>query len=131
MALDLTPALAEAILFVGVLALLLVGAFREQEGSRYLRPLAVVVLLVAALATLVQDQTRALGFEGHFVFDGFAAFLKVLILLGAAAALAMAGGFMRDERIDRYEYLLLALFSTLGMCMMVSANSLLALYMAV
>ena len=37
---------------------------------------------------------------------------------------------MRDERIERYEYALLALFSTLGMCMMVSANSFLALYMA-
>ena len=35
-----------------------------------------------------------------------------------------------DERIERFEYPLLALFSTLGMCMMVSANSLLALYMA-
>ena len=38
--------------------------------------------------------------------------------------------FLRDERIERYEYPLLVLFSALGMCMMVSANSLLALYMA-
>ena len=38
---------------------------------------------------------------------------------------------MRDERIERYEYPLLVLFSALGMCMMVSANSFLALYMAI
>ena len=37
---------------------------------------------------------------------------------------------MRDEKIERYEYPLLVLFSALGMCMMVSANSFLALYMA-
>ena len=57
-------------------------------------------------------------------------FLKVLILLGAGRRVLLAGAFMRDERIERYEYALLALFSTLGMCMMVSANSFLALYMA-
>ena len=71
-----------------------------------------------------------LAFDGHFVFDGYAAFLKVLILLGASGALLLAGQFMRDERIERYEYPLLVLFSALGMCMMVSANSFLALYMA-
>ena len=71
-----------------------------------------------------------LAFDGHFVFDGYAAFLKVLILVGASGALLLAGQFMRDEKIERYEYPLLVLFSALGMCMMVSANSFLALYMA-
>ena len=130
MPLDLTPALPEVFLSLGALALLLVGAFREDDAPRLLPPLAVLVLFVATLVTVALDKNRALGFDGHFVFDGYAAFLKVLILLGAAAALALAGGFMRDERIERYEYPLLVLFSTLGMCMMVSANSLLALYMA-
>jgi NADH-quinone oxidoreductase subunit N len=130
MPLDLTPALPEVFLAVGVLALLLVGAFREHDAPRLLPPLAVLVLFIATLVTVALDKGRALGFDGHFVFDGYAAFLKVLILLGAAAALALAGGFMRDERIERYEYPLLILFSTLGMCMMVSANSFLALYMA-
>jgi NADH-quinone oxidoreductase subunit N len=130
MPLDLTPALPEVFLSLGALALLLVGAFREDDAPRLLPPLAVLVLFVATLVTVALDKNRALGFDGHFVFDGYAAFLKVLILLGAAAALALAGGFMRDERIERYEYPLLILFSTLGMCMMVSANSFLALYMA-
>src|SRR5687768_6525561 len=104
MPLDLTPALPEVFLSLGVLALLLVGAFREQDAPRLLPPLAVLVLFVATLVTVALDKGRALGFDGHFVFDGYAAFLKVLILLGAAAALALAGGFMRDERIERYEY---------------------------
>ena len=50
--------------------------------------------------------------------------------MGAAGALALAGQFMRDERIERYEYPLLVLLSALGMCMMVSANSLLGPFMA-
>src|SRR6476620_3000482 len=127
---DLTPAMTEVVLFVGVLVLLLIGAFRERDAAQLLPPLAVLVMLIAALVAVAHDKTRALTFGGHFVFDGYAVFLKVLILFGAGAAVLMAGVFMRDERIERYEYALLALFSTLGMCMMVSANSFLALYMA-
>ena len=127
---DLTPAMTEVVLFVGVLVLLLIGAFRERDAAQLLPPLAVLVMLIAALVAVAHDKTRALTFGGHFVFDGYAVFLKVLILFGAGAAVLMAGAFMRDERIERYEYALLALFSTLGMCMMVSANSFLALYMA-
>ncbi len=130
MLLDLTPAMTEVILFIGCLALLLVGAFRERDAAQILPGLAALVMFVAALVAVAHDKTRVLTFGGHFVLDGYAVFLKVLILLGAGGALLMAGTFMRDERIDRYEYALLALFSTLGMCMMVSANSFLALYMA-
>ena len=130
MALDLTPALSELVLFIGVLALILVGAFREQEANRLLTPLAVLVLLVAAITAIAHGSARELGFGGHFVFDGYAAFLKVLILAGSAGSLLLSIGYLRDERIERFEFPLLMLFSTLGMVMMVSANSLLALYMA-
>lgn len=131
MPLDLTPAITEVILFVGALALLTVGALREEEQpTQLLISLTFLTLFIAAIVTIAHDKTRALGFGGHFVFDGYAAFLKVLILLSAAASIAMAGGFLRDQRIQRFEFPLLALFATLGMCMMVSANSFLALYMS-
>jgi NADH-quinone oxidoreductase subunit N len=55
----------------------------------------------------------------------------VVILLGAAVSILLGSGYMRDQRIDRFEFPLLALFSALGMTMMVSANSLLTLYMAI
>jgi NADH-quinone oxidoreductase subunit N len=131
MPLDLSPALSEVLIFGAGLALLLLGAFRDEEPARLLAPLSALALAVAALVVVGQDKTPVVGLGGHFVFDGFAAFLKVVILLGSAVAILMAGGFMRDQRIDRFEYPILALFSALGMCMMVSANSLIALYMAV
>jgi NADH-quinone oxidoreductase subunit N len=127
----MSAAASEVILLVGALSLLLLGTFRgEQDGARILSPLAALTMLVAAVIAIAHDKTRVLAFDGHFVFDGYAVFLKVLILLGAAGALLLAGQFLRDERIERYEYPLLVLISALGMCMMVSANSLLALFMA-
>ena len=132
MTFDLTPAATELVLFIGCLSLLLLGAIRgERDGANVLTPLAALTMLVAALVAVSHHDQRTLAFDGHFVFDSFAAFMKVLILLGATGALLLAGQFLRDEKIERYEYPLLVLFSALGMCMMVSANSLLALYMAI
>ncbi len=131
MPLDLTPALSEVILLLAGLALLVIGAFRDEEGGRLLAQLTALALAVAAVVVVAQDKGRVVGLSGHLVFDGYAAFLKVVILLGAAVSVLLGSGYMRDERIDRFEFPLLALFSALGMTMMVSANSLLTLYMAV
>jgi len=52
------------------------------------------------------------------------------VLLGAALCLIMSPDFLHHEGIERFEFPILALFSTVGMLMMISANSLLALYLA-
>ena len=94
-----TPAASELVLFVGALAFLLLGAIRgEQDGARLLTPLAVLTMLVAALIAAAHDKTRVLAFDGHFVFDGYAAFLKVLILVGASGALLLAGSSCATRR---------------------------------
>ena len=127
--LNMHAALTEIFLFIAGLVLLVVGALREKDGARVVTPLAILALLGAGL--LGVGATRdVVAFDGHFVFDSFAVFMKLLILIGSATAILLAQSFMIEQEIDRFEYPLLALFAALGMCMMVSANSLLALYMA-
>lgn len=131
MAIDLTPALPETFLLVSGLALLVLGAaLRGEEAIRLVSALASLALVVAAVIVLASSKQPQLAFAGHFVADGFSAFLKVLILVGGALAIALSQGYLADSRLGRFEYPLLVLFATLGMCMMVSANSLIALYMA-
>jgi NADH-quinone oxidoreductase subunit N len=129
---DLAPAITEIFLVCVALAVLMVGAFRGREphASRVVMPVCVAALLIGISLLAGSDEGRAYTFGGHFVSDGFAVFLKVLILLGAALCLMISPGFLRDEGIERFEFSVLALFSTVGMLMMVSANSLLALYLA-
>ncbi|HFD14781.1 MAG TPA: NADH-quinone oxidoreductase subunit NuoN [Rhodospirillales bacterium] len=126
---DLTPALPEVFLFAAGLVLLFLGVFRERDGLTVVNPLVVLSLLVAAVLTIGIDKGPVVAFDGHFVFDGFAAFLKVLIYVTAALGVLMAPPYLADARMNRFEFPVLALFATLGMGMMVSANSLLALYM--
>jgi NADH-quinone oxidoreductase subunit N len=126
---DLIPALPEVFLLLAALALLVVGAMRDNDAARVVTPLAALALLVAALFVIGADKSAAPIFGGHFVFDSFAAFLKVIIFLGSAVAILLAQGYLQDQDIDRFEFPLLILLAALGMSMMVSANSFLALYM--
>jgi NADH-quinone oxidoreductase subunit N len=127
---DLAPAITEIFLAAVALALLMVGAFRgrEPDASRLVMPLAVMALVIGLFLLVVGDSDRAETFGGQFVTDGFAVYLKVLIVIGAGLCLIMTPGFFRQEGIERHEYAILALIATIGMLMMISANSLLALY---
>jgi NADH-quinone oxidoreductase subunit N len=129
---DLAPAITEIFLVCVGLALLMVGAFRGREpaASRLVTPLCVGALVIGVFLVPAFDDGEAQTFGGQFVSDPFAVYLKVLALLGAALCLIMSPGFLRDEGIERFEFPVLALFSTVGMLMMISANSLLALYLA-
>ena len=72
---------------------------------------------------------RVTAFGGAFVVDTFARVMKVLILFGSAAAITLSVHFMKQEKIEKFEYPILVLLATVGMMMMVSANDLISLYM--
>ncbi len=129
---DLAPAMTEIFLICVALALLMVGAFRdeEQDTHRFVSSLAIMALVVAFFIVWMGDKERAVTFGGLFINDGFAAFLKGLVLIGAAVCLVMTPSFLEREGVNRYEYSVLALFATVGMLMMISANSLISLYVA-
>jgi NADH-quinone oxidoreductase subunit N len=131
MAFDLAPALPEVFLLTAGLVLLVIGVLtREADSPRIVAMLSVLAMLVAVVIVLASEKAPQLTFGGHFVADAFSAFLKVLLLVGAALAVLLAQDYLRDHRIERFEFPLLVLFSTLGMIMMVSANSFVALYLA-
>jgi NADH-quinone oxidoreductase subunit N len=118
---DFAPAITEIFLVCVALALLMVGAFngREPEASRMVSPLCIAALLLGIILLTVFNFGEARTFGGQFVSDDFAVFLKILILLGAALCLMMSPEFFRNAGTERFEYPVLALFSTVGMLMMI------------
>jgi len=129
---DLAPAMTEIFLICVAMALLMLGAFRdeEQDTHRFVSSLAIMALLIGLFIVLMGDKARAVTFSGLFVQDGFAAYMKALVLIGVAVCLVMTPGFFQREGVNRFEYTVLALFATVGMLMMISANSLISLYVA-
>ena len=123
------PALPEILLAIGALAFVLFGAFRGERSAGPLNVASLALLAVALVAVLMlpAERTEALG--GSFVVDSFAKFMKVLTLLGAAAGILMATDYLKREGIDRFEFPILIVLSTIGMLMVISSNDLIALYL--
>ena len=125
---DLMPALPELILAVGSMVLLMVGVFRQKGAMELVSRLAVALIVLAFLALWATPQA-ATTFNGMFVTDAFARFMKTLVLLGSALIIPMSVQFLRNTGLDRFEYPVLIVLATLGMLMMISANDFLALYL--
>ncbi len=125
----LMPALPEIWLAVAGMALLMIGVFRGDKGTRSLSWLSVLVLLVAAFLVMGGAPGRTVAFGGQFVTDAFAIFVKVLVLLGSAVSIVLALDYIEREDMGRFEYPVLIVLATLGMLVMVSANDLITLYL--
>jgi len=123
------PASPVIFLALSSLGLLLFGVLRGDGATRVISHLSAALLLVTATLVIGHGGGRALAFGRLFVMDGFAVFMDTLVLVGAAAVILVGQGYNRREELNRFEYPVLMVLSTVGMLMMISANDLIALYM--
>ena len=119
----------ELLMAGGAMVLLMVGVFSGEGATRIVTGLA-VALIAAAAFLLWWDPELGLAFNGAYVVDPFARFMKFLVLIGSGVAIAMSVSFTREGNLSRFEYPVLIVLSTLGMMLMVSANDLISLYLA-
>ncbi|KAB2849313.1 MAG: NADH-quinone oxidoreductase subunit NuoN [Hyphomicrobiaceae bacterium] len=121
----------EVVLAVGAMAILMIGVFRHGEKAgkaAFIDWLALGVLVIAGADILLQHDLKEPLFKGSFLVDPFARFMKLLVLIGAAGAIVLAVNDMRRSGYDLFEYPVLVLLSAAGMCLMISANDLITLY---
>jgi NADH-quinone oxidoreductase subunit N len=124
---NLAAILPELILTIGALVLMMVAAF-VRRGSA-LTSWASVALLVGACFTLLgEPQSAGPLFGGLIAADGFGAFGKLIIFLSAAVAIIAAHSWFERDFEHGAEYPVLILLSSIGMAVMVSATSLITLY---
>ena len=128
LSLSLSLATPELIVALGAMALLMVGVYSGERANTTVTGLS-VALLIAAAAWIVFFGGDGQAFGKAFISDGFARFMKVLTLIGSVVTLIMSVGFAKAEKFDKFEYPVLIMLSTLGMMLMISANSMIALYL--
>ncbi len=124
---SLAPAYPEIVLALGTLILLVAGIFLQRERSVTMTFAAVVLLTITTFVVIFHPADGVL-FNGGFIMDGFARYMKVLVLGGGAFALMLSLPSAQEDQLNKYEYPVLVLLATLGMLMMVSANDLMTLY---
>jgi NADH-quinone oxidoreductase subunit N len=122
------PILPELILMIGAIALMMVAAFGGRRSGGFTAWASVAVLIAATFA-LSGPPTDAGGvFGGLITADLFGSFGKAIIFVASAVAIIAAHGWFERDTEHGAEYSVLILFSALGGAVMVSATSLVTLY---
>ena len=122
------PLLPEILLTVGGLVLMMVAAFTGRRGTSLVSWLAVALLLAASVALIGPPSHAGPIFDGLVSADLFASFGKAIMFPAAAVAIIAAHGWFERGTEHASEYAVLIVFAAVGMSVMVSATSLISLY---
>jgi NADH-quinone oxidoreductase subunit N len=127
---DLGPAAPEILLLLMVSGILILDLFIPDERRQYTFALTLLTLVACAVLQIASMAPHTVTtFNGMFVDDLLADVLKVFVYLGVAAVLVYSRHYARSRDMFRGEFFALSLFATLGMAVMISAGSLLLLYL--
>jgi NADH-quinone oxidoreductase subunit N len=120
--------LPELMLSVGGTILMIVAAFVPRRASGIVNWLCVILLLAATVALIGAPSHAGPVFDGLVTEDLFASFGRAIMYPAAAVAIIAAHGWFDRGTEHASEYGVLIVFSAVGMGVMVSATSLVALY---
>jgi len=104
--------------------------FVEDENRALTFWLTMVSLLVLAVVLYwTAPAVKTVVFYGAYVADPLSNILKMAAILFVGVSFLYARDYLRANDLNRGEYYLLGLFGLLGMMIMMSANSLLTMYL--
>lgn len=121
----------EILLAVTASLLLGFGYSRKTDRAPLVRYIAIGLLVLYGFLGFIIGMPTGEAFNGAVVADSFSYYLKFFLGMAGAATLLFSKSFLVPEKLDQYEFSVLVLYATLGMSVMVSANSLLTLYIGI
>lgn len=126
---DLRPLLPEIVLIGAAFALLMLDLFLDERRRVVTHVLSIAALLLVAgmIGAGVGGQGTVLG--GMFVRDTMADVLKVVACLISALSLVYAWPYLRTRGLYKGEVPVLVLFAVAGMLLLISASSLVMVYL--
>ncbi|WP_367607945.1 NADH-quinone oxidoreductase subunit NuoN [Legionella sp. W05-934-2] len=123
-------ALPEIVLLITACIALVYSLFSSDSKQIGTIVIAAIGLIVStAINILFIGDYKYLVFYNLFVSDDLANVMKVFIQISVLLSLLYSTRFMQDNKIQIGDYTVLALFATIGMMVMVSAYSLITVYM--
>ncbi|MCE1241178.1 MAG: NADH-quinone oxidoreductase subunit NuoN [Azonexaceae bacterium] len=127
---DLLPAAPELFLVFMALAILMIDLFVKDSRRTVTFALAQLTLVgCAAIQIFTSSQEVAYTFANMFVDDVMADLLKLFVYMTMIVVLFYSRAYVIDRpAMNKGEYYILALFATLGMMVMISANNFIAIY---
>jgi len=118
----------EIFLVLTILGTLMIGVF--SKNSYNLVTKIIYGILVALILIILNSFNESFKlFSDSFISNSFTNFFKIVILIGTFFILIITQNFIKDNKINYFEYPLVLLLSILGMFIMISANDLILFYL--
>ena len=116
---------------LGLLCVVLVADLFIDDENRMLTFWITMLCLAGTMAVLVwtMPAARTVIFSGSYVSDGLSQILKISAVIFVAVSFLYSRDYLRANDLHKGEFYLLGLFGLLGMMIMMSANSLLTMYL--
>jgi proton-translocating NADH-quinone oxidoreductase, chain N len=126
---ELLPLLPELVMIGGAFALLMADLFIGVRHKVWTHFLSVLVLAVVLAMLAVGSGGQGEVFNGMFVRDTAADVMKIAIVAMSGLTLVYGWSYLRERNLYKGEVPVLVLFATSGMMMLVSAGSLVTVYL--
>ena len=125
---NLNLILPEIFLSLSIFVTLLIGVFFKNSYNLVTN---ITYIIIISLLLIIFNTFNESGnlFSNSFITNSFTNFFKILILLGTLFVMLITQNFIKEMKINYFEYPLLLLFSILGMFFMISANDLMSFYL--
>ncbi|MBR7002898.1 MAG: NADH-quinone oxidoreductase subunit NuoN [Neisseriaceae bacterium] len=128
---NLTAALPEIFLLCLLGVVLIVDLFLK-DSQRYvthaLTQLGLIITCGLQMYAYSHGSHHEEAFGGMFINDGIAQFAKIVLYAVIFLLLAYSRRYLQDRQLFKGEYYTLTLFAVLGMCVMISAQHFILLY---
>jgi NADH-quinone oxidoreductase subunit N len=130
---SVAPAIAEIYLVAAICVVLLVDVFAGERVPGLTSTVTLVALAVGAALTVAFGHVthHSVLFNGMYVADELGYVLKLVGFMVLAVVLLYSRTYLETRNILRGEYYVLSLTALLGIFVLVSANSLLTVYIGV
>ena len=126
---DLLPLLPELVLIGAAFALLMLDLFLDERRRVVTHVLSIATLVTVAAMIAGGIGGQGIVLNGMFIRDIAADVLKLFACVVSALSLAYAWPFLRERGLYKGEVPVLMLFATGGMMLMISAGSLVMVYL--
>ena len=127
---EFTAAAPEITLLTLICVVLLADLFVKDEQRVATFWLSIAALVVTAWALIATAPTSStIIFDGSYISDALSQVLKLAAIGVVAVGFLYARDYLQQNDLLKGEFYLLGLFGLLGMMIMISANSLLTMYL--
>jgi len=120
--------LPEIFLSLAIMFLLMLGVF-IKKSFKLVNLLTILSLIFAIALVLNQPNEIVKVFNESYIIDRLSIFMKVLTLLFCFFVLLSSKDYIKNNNIDKIEYPIIILASTLGMILMISSYDLIIFYL--